>query len=142
VVTLVVPGFNDSDAELADVAQFLASVSVDIPWHVTAFHPDYRMTDRDATTAQTLLRAVASGQAAGLRYVYAGNIPGRVAQYENTYCPSCRAAVIERTGYRVFANHLEDGRCAHCGTPVPGRWGSARQSGCGVSDRGPRSVAV
>jgi pyruvate formate lyase activating enzyme len=142
VVTLVVPGFNDSDAELAAIAEFLASVSVDIPWHVTAFHPDYRMTDRDATTAQTLVRAVASGQAAGLRYVYAGNVPGRLAKYENTYCPSCHAAVVERAGYHILANHLEDGCCAHCGTRIPGRWGSTRQRGRGIRDRAPRSVAV
>jgi len=135
VVTLVVPGFNDSDAELAAIAEFLASVSVDIPWHVTAFHPDYRMTDRDATAVATLLRAVASGQAAGLRYVYAGNVPGRVAKYENTYCPSCHAAVIERTGYRILANHLEDGCCAHCGTRIPGRWGGIRPKERGITDR-------
>jgi pyruvate formate lyase activating enzyme len=142
VVTLVVPGFNDSDAELTELAQFLASVSVDIPWHVTAFHPDYRMTDRDATTVQTLLRAVASGHAAGLRYVYAGNLPGRVAGYENTYCPSCRAVAVERMGYRILANHLEDGRCGHCDTPIPGCWGRSRLEGRVASDNMPRSVAV
>ncbi|MGD0947215.1 MAG: AmmeMemoRadiSam system radical SAM enzyme [Candidatus Binatia bacterium] len=142
VVTLVVPGFNDSDAELAAIAEFLASVSVDIPWHVTAFHPDYRMTDRDATAVATILRALASGQAAGLRYVYAGNVPGRVAKYENTYCPSCHAAVVERTGYRILANRLEDGCCAHCGTRIPGRWGSIRPKERGITDRAPRTVAV
>ena len=124
VVTLVVPGFNDADAELAAVAQYLASVSVDIPWHVTAFHPDYKMADRESTTAATLLRAVASGRAAGLRYVYAGNIPGGVGGYENTCCPECGAVVVERHGYRIRAVHLIDGRCADCGTRIPGRWGS------------------
>ena len=126
VVTLVVPGFNDSDAELAAIARFLASVSVDIPWHVTAFHPDYKMTDRDATTVETLLRAVASANAAGLRFVYTGNIPGRAAQHENTYCPTCRAAVVERVGYRILANRLEGGCCRACGTRIPGRWGATR----------------
>src|SRR5438309_1569209 len=77
VVTLVVPGFNDTDAELRDIARFLVSVSPDIPWHVTAFHPDYKMSDRDGTPARTLIRAAEIGLAAGLRFVYAGNLPGR-----------------------------------------------------------------
>ncbi len=122
VVTLVVPGFNDSASELAAIAAFLASVSPDIPWHVTAFHPDYKMTHSDATTADTLLHAVESGRAAGLRYVYAGNLPGRVAQHENTRCPGCQATVVERLGYRIVANHLADDCCSRCGTRVPGRW--------------------
>jgi len=127
VVTLVVPGFNDSDAELAEVGSFLASVSVDIPWHVTAFHPDYKMTDHDLTTAETLLRAAVAGRAAGLRYVYAGNLPGDVGGYENTRCPRCEAAVIERSGYRIRAVHLDDGCCGACGTAIPGRWGEGRR---------------
>src|SRR5439155_1115787 len=88
VVTLVVPGFNDTDAELRDIARFMASVSPDIPWHVTAFHPDYKMTDRDRTTAKTLLRAAEVGVGEGLHFVYAGNLPGRVGPFENTSCPS------------------------------------------------------
>jgi pyruvate formate lyase activating enzyme len=127
VVTLVVPGFNDSDAELAEIAHFLASVSVDIPWHVTAFHPDYKMSDRDFTAAGTLMRAGESGRVAGLRYVYAGNLPGHVGGFENTYCPQCRAAVVERSGYRIGTVHLENGRCAECGTAIAGRWGSGRR---------------
>jgi pyruvate formate lyase activating enzyme len=124
VVTLVVPGFNDSDAELTEIAHFLASVSVDIPWHVTAFHPDYKMTDHDLTTADTLLRAATSGREAGLRYVYAGNLPGRVGDYENTCCPECHATVVERSGYRIRAVHLADGRCVRCGTRIAGTWGT------------------
>ncbi|MFI5394228.1 MAG: AmmeMemoRadiSam system radical SAM enzyme [Candidatus Binatia bacterium] len=142
VVTLVVPGFNDSFTELAEIARFLASVSVDIPWHVTAFHPDYKMTDRDATTVETLLGAVASGEAAGLRYVYAGNLPGRVAGHENTYCPRCRAPVVERIGYRILANHLANGCCARCGTRVPGRWGSSHRRPLRASDGVPRPLSV
>jgi len=142
VVTLVVAGFNDSDGELAAIADFLASVSADIPWHVTAFHPDYKMTDRDLTTAETLLRAAAAGRTAGLRYVYAGNLPGDVGSYENTQCPRCGAAVIERRGYRIRAVHLDDGCCARCGTAIPGRWGEARH----VRQRGgawvPRAVSL
>jgi len=141
VVTLIVPGFNDSDEELSAIAQFLASVSVDIPWHVTAFHPDYKMADSEFTAATTLLRAAASGHAAGLRYVYAGNIPGRVEGYENTYCPQCHAAVIERCGYRIVRIHLAGDRCANCGTTIPGKWGSqqrAQRQGAWV----PRPVAL
>jgi len=143
VVTLVVPGFNDSDVELAEIARFLASVSVDIPWHVTAFHPDYKMIDRDLTTADTLVRAAASGRAAGLRYVYAGNLPGHVGNYENTCCPQCHSTVIERSGYRIRAVHLDDGRCTQCHTPIAGRWGEG--SRCIAQQPGswmPRSVGL
>ncbi len=141
VVTLVVPGLNDTAVELNDIARFLASVSVDIPWHLTAFHPDYRMTDRTRTTAQTLVRAAADGRAAGLRYVYAGNIPGGVAGYENTYCPGCRAAVIERVGYRIRTVQIERGRCSRCGTEIAGRWGdnAPRSHADGA---GPHPVAI
>jgi pyruvate formate lyase activating enzyme len=126
VVTLIVPGFNDSDAELFAIAQFLASVSADIPWHVTAFHPDYKMADRDVTAAETLLRAAKHGREAGLRYVYAGNLPGRVGGYENTCCPECHATVVERSGYRIRAVHLTDGCCGQCGTRIAGVWGDGR----------------
>jgi pyruvate formate lyase activating enzyme len=123
VVTLVIPEFNDSASELSEIAEFLASVSADIPWHVTAFHPDYKMSGHDFTAAETLIRAVASGRAAGLRYVYAGNLPGHVAGYEHTYCPECHRAVVERHGYRILAVHLQDGACGRCGTRIAGRWG-------------------
>jgi len=124
VVTLIVPGFNDTDAELRDIARFLVSVSPDIPWHVTAFHPDYKMTDRDGTTAQTLLRAAELGVGEGLRYVYAGNLPGRVGPFENTYCPSCRVLLIERVGYTILRDLVTPGRgvCPSCSARIPGRW--------------------
>ena len=124
VVTLVVPGFNDTDAELRDIARFLASVSPDIPWHVTAFHPDYKMTDRERTGAKTLLRAAELGMGEGLRYVYAGNLAGRVGAFENTYCPSCRALLIERVGYTILRDVLTPARgaCPACGARIPGRW--------------------
>ena len=105
VVTLIVPGFNDGDEELSDVAQFLANVSLDIPWHVTAFHKDYKMTGPDNTSVNTLLKACELGKKAGLHYVYAGNLPGHVAEWENTYCPSCHALLIERYGFHVLAEH-------------------------------------
>jgi len=124
VVTLIVPGFNDTDAELRDIARFLVSVSPDIPWHVTAFHPDYKMTDRDRTTATTLRRAAELGVGEGLRYVYAGNLPGRVGPFENTSCPSCRALLIERVGYTILRDVLTPARgvCPSCGARIPGRW--------------------
>ncbi len=122
IVTLVVPGHNDDEGELRDIARFIASVSPDIPWHVTAFHPLYKMADRDRTPASTLLRAWEIGREEGLRFVYSGNlhIGGRT---ESTYCPSCDALLVERTGYRTRVLGLDDqGRCAHCATPIPGRW--------------------
>jgi pyruvate formate lyase activating enzyme len=122
IVTLVIPGFNDSDAELTQIAEFLASVSLDLPWHVTAFHQDYKMRDRANTVASTLLRAAEIGRRAGLRYVYAGNLPGRVGTYENTYCPSCRSLLIERYGYTILKNVLKDGACPNCHTLIPGVW--------------------
>jgi len=129
VVTLVIPGFNDSDAELADLARFLVSVSPDIPWHVTAFHKDYRMTDPANTDVRTLLRAAEIGAREGLRFVYAGNLPGRVGRWENTWCPGCGALLVERRGYRILANRIARGACPECGRAVPGYWeASARVS--------------
>ena len=123
VVTLVVPGFNDSDEELTDIARFLVSVSPDIPWHVTAFRPDYRMDDRESTSVRTLLRAADIGAHEGLHFVYAGNLPGSVRSWENTSCPGCRALLVERVGYRVLRNRIEaDGRCPDCRRPIPGVW--------------------
>jgi pyruvate formate lyase activating enzyme len=123
VVTLVVPGFNDSTEELMDAARFIAGVSKDIPWHVTAFHPDYKMTDTGYTPAKTLLRAAEIGQEAGLNFVYAGNLPGRVNEYEDTHCPNCRTVVVERRGYTLSKYRISaEGTCMKCGTPIPGVW--------------------
>lgn len=122
IVTLVIPGFNDSDEELREIAEFLVSVSPDIPWHVTAFHKDYKMTDPENTSVATLLRAAEIGRTAGLRFVYAGNIPGRVGRWENTYCPGCSALLVERVGYRIMQNRLVRGACPDCGRAIPGFW--------------------
>lgn len=122
VVTLVVPGFNDSEAELTDIAKFLVSVSPDIPWHVTAFHQDYRMTDPGNTSVSMLLRAREIGLASGLHYVYSGNRPGEVGETENTFCPSCHTTLIERYGFRVLSNKIKKGSCFQCGTKIAGRW--------------------
>ncbi len=122
VVTLLVPGFNDSDEELTDIARFLASVSPDLPWHVTAFHQDYKMTAPEPTSVATLLRAAEIGAREGLNFVYAGNVPGAVGEWEDTRCPSCRAVLIERRGFRVLANRIPDGVCPSCRYAVPGFW--------------------
>lgn len=123
VVTLVVPGFNDSSEELYDAARFLRSVSANIPWHVTAFHPDYKMTDHDYTPPKTLVRAAEIGREAGLNYVYAGNLPGRVEDYESTHCPNCNRVLVKRQGYVVTAYHLtEQGNCLYCGAKIAGLW--------------------
>jgi pyruvate formate lyase activating enzyme len=122
IVTLVVPEFNDSNEELQDIARFLVSVSRDIPWHVTAFHQDYKMTDHDSTPAGTLLRAAEIGYTAGLHFVYAGNLPGMTGKYENTYCPGCHEPLIERTGFIVQRNRLRNGTCPRCNMAIPGVW--------------------
>jgi len=123
VVTLVVPGFNDSEDELRSMAKFLANVSRDIPWHVTAFHKDYRMTDPANTSATQLVRAAEIGAEAGLRFVYVGNLPGRAGRWENTYCPDCGEVLIERTGYLIHGYHLtQGGQCPKCRAVIPGIW--------------------
>ena len=123
IVTLVIPGFNDSEDELKRAADFIASVSPDIPWHVTAFHQDYKMTDNANTTAEQLIRACEIGREAGLRYVYAGNLPGRVGSWENTYCPSCDELLVERYGYLIRQMKVTPaGKCPSCGENIPGIW--------------------
>ncbi len=124
LVTLIVPGFNDSDEELTRMAGFIADLSPDIPWHVTAFHPDYRMQDKGNTPAATLLRAWHIGKAAGLHYVYPGNLPGQVADTENTHCPHCAAVVVQRRGFTVMADRLRDGACPRCAASIAGVWHS------------------
>jgi pyruvate formate lyase activating enzyme len=123
IVTLVIPGFNDGEDELKRAADFIASVSRDIPWHVTAFHQDYRMTDNANTTAEQLIRACEIGRASGLRYVYAGNLPGRVGRWENTYCPSCDELLVERYGYLIRQMKVTPaGKCPSCSEQIPGIW--------------------
>jgi pyruvate formate lyase activating enzyme len=98
-------------------------VSPEIPWHVTAFHKDYKMTDPDDTPATTLVRACEIGARAGLRFVYAGNLPGRVGRWEHTYCPDCGDMLIERSGYVIKRQRIgSDGRCPSCSRRIPGIW--------------------
>ncbi len=129
IVTLIVPGFNDSDDELRRMAEFLAGISPDIPWHVTAFHKDYRMKDPDDTQPEHLLRAVEAGRAAGLRYVYAGNLPGELEGSEDTVCPGCGERVLRRYGYRIRDYRLTaGGKCPKCSAAIPGRWAECFRS--------------
>ncbi len=123
VVTLVIPDYNDSPEELWDAARFLVSVSADIPWHVTAFHPMYKHMNTPPASAALLQRAAEIGQEAGLHYVYAGNLPGRVGSLEDTHCPRCNTVLIKRQGYTIFAYHLTaQGTCPKCGEKIAGVW--------------------
>ncbi len=124
VVTLEVPGLNDSDEELQSIAAFIAGVSPDIPWHVTAFHRDYKLVHEKNTSVRQLLRARDLGRQAGLNYVYGGNLPGEVPEMENTCCPNCDTTLIRRVGYYILDNHLTPGgKCPDCGKAIPGVWG-------------------
>lgn len=123
VVTLVVPGLNDSEKELSEIARFIASVSPDIPWHVTAYHPDYRMEDKPWTQPAQLNLAYEIGEKAGLRYVYSGNRPGEVGSTENTYCPNCGELLVERFGFDILDNKMgPEGLCPWCSTVIAGVW--------------------
>ncbi|MCK4658911.1 MAG: AmmeMemoRadiSam system radical SAM enzyme [Phycisphaerae bacterium] len=135
VVTLMVPGFNDSEDEIRQIADFLASVSADIPWHVTAYHPDYKMPGGDRTPIETLNLAYQIAKEAGLRYVYSGNAPGTLEGHEDTRCSQCDTTLIRRTGFYVQSNVMVDGCCPSCKTRIPGVWGKApprRSTGWGM----------
>ena len=117
VTTLLIPGYNDDENELKGLAEYLAGVSRDIPWHVSRYHPDYRFDGARATPAERILRALKIGEEAGLRYLYAGNMPG--GEYENTRCPHCGATVIERAGFSASVVGLDGDACAACGKKLP-----------------------
>jgi len=125
IVTLLIPGFNDSEDELRKLTEFVASVSPNIPWHVTAFHGDYKMNEPRDTTPEDLLKAAEIGRESGLRYIYPGNLPGMVGDWENTHCPQCRETLIRRYGYLIQEYRItSEGRCPTCATEIPGRWSS------------------
>lgn len=147
IVTLLIPGFNDSSDEIRALTDFIASVSPEIPWHVTAFHQDYKMDGPRNTAPEDLLRAAEIGKHAGLRYVYAGNLPGMVAGLEDTHCPSCGETLIARHGYHVRKYRITaEGRCPKCSASVPGRW--SQKFDDQITDRpflpprGPRLVTI
>jgi pyruvate formate lyase activating enzyme len=135
IVTLVVPDFSDDPEDLKRMADFLASVDPLMPWHVTAFHPDYKFDRQKGfrqTTTEDLMKVVEHGERAGLKYIYPGNLPGRVGGGENTRCHHCGATVIERRGFMVTKNCVgEDGLCPNCGGALPGIWGKSSGHGDG-----------
>ncbi|MBM4276066.1 MAG: AmmeMemoRadiSam system radical SAM enzyme [Deltaproteobacteria bacterium] len=120
VTTLVIPGHNDSDEELTEIARFIHGVDPGIPWHVSAFYPTHQMLDRPRTPPATLLQAREIGLKAGLRYVYTGNIPGEGG--ENTYCYQCGELLIRRLGYSIRSNKIEEGKCPQCQAAIDGVW--------------------
>jgi pyruvate formate lyase activating enzyme len=119
ITTLVIPGHNDSEEELRGIAEFIRSLSADIPWHVSRFHPTYKLTDKPRTPVQTLKRAREIGREAGLRYVYEGNVPG---EGEDTACSACGKVIVQRLGFTVEENEIRSGKCRFCGTAVAGVW--------------------
>ena len=134
IVTLLIPGFNDGEEELRGLADFLASVSPDIPWHVTAFHKDYKMDGPRNTNKEDLLRAAEIGRQAGLRYIYAGNLPGMVGGLEDTMCVNCGEVLIKRHGYLIRDYKITAaGCCPRCAVRIPGRWAS--EFGGQIADR-------
>ena len=117
LTTLLIPGENDSDRELRELASWIAAIDVNMPWHISRFHPQYKIHTA-ATPLDTLKRAYAAGKEAGLRYVYLGN----VAEGSDTCCPECNAVLIERTFYQTALTGLADGLCGKCGTRIAGIW--------------------
>ena len=119
VTTLIIVGENDSDEELTEMAEFIANdLGKHVPWHLSAFHPDYKMQDHEFTGIDTLKRASEIGKRAGLYYVYMGNVP----VHGDTYCPQCGELLIDRTGYSITVNKLEDGHCPKCKREIEGVW--------------------
>jgi len=117
ITTLVVPGENDSEGELRDIAEFIASVDKNMPWHVSRFHPDYQFTDRQPTPEATLKKAQEIGKESGLTYIYVGNVIGFG---NDTFCPNCKKLLIKREVFSILEYNIKQGRCAFCNTAIPG----------------------
>jgi pyruvate formate lyase activating enzyme len=120
ITTLLIPGENDSRTELREIAEFLAEINPDIPWHVTAFHPDYKMLDKNPTPVKTVQRACETGKKTGLNFVYSGNIAE--TGFVDTLCSRCKKTLIQRIGNSVKKNSIREGCCSFCGELVPGVW--------------------
>ena len=118
VTTLIIPGYSDDENHLKGIAEFIRSNGVDIPWHVTAFYPAYKLLDVKPTPAESLRKAREIGLKAGLRYVYEGNIPGEGG--ENTYCYKCKEPLIIRYGFKIVENRLVNGKCPRCNQKIDG----------------------
>jgi pyruvate formate lyase activating enzyme len=123
ITTLLIEGKNDSDEEIRSIARFIADLDPSIPWHLSAFHPMYKMLDIERTPQSTLRRAYKIGQEEGLKHLYVGNIDDN--DYESTYCPNCKEKVIDRSGnigQFVISKISEDGKCPHCDYKLEGVW--------------------
>jgi pyruvate formate lyase activating enzyme len=117
ITTLVVTGQNDSEKELEQIASFIAGISVDIPWHISRFHPDYKALDSAATPLGILQRAAEIGEDKGLKFIYVGNV--RDTDRMNTRCPSCGEVVLRRAIMTVMGSNIKDGACGSCGAKLP-----------------------
>ncbi len=121
MTTLVIPGLNDSDQELSDIARFISGeLGTQTPWHLSRFTPQYRLRDRPPTPTASLEKAHALGKQNGLDFVYLGNVPGHPDG--STYCPGCSAKLIDRMGFSLGSGAVKDGRCPKCGREIPGVW--------------------
>ena len=121
VTTLLIPGLNDDERELEQLTSFIGNdLGWETPWHVSRFHPTYKLTDRPPTPVETIHKAREIGLKTGLKYVYCGNVPGD--EGESTVCYNCGQLLIQRWGFRVSANHIVDGKCPHCGVAIEGLW--------------------
>lgn len=120
ITTLLIPGLNDSDSELRELARFICNLDSGIPWHISRFHPTYRLNNIKPTPAESIHRAKEIGYSAGLKYVYTGNLPGDSG--EKTFCHNCGALLIDRYGFQVRANKIEKGCCPGCMSRIPGIW--------------------
>jgi pyruvate formate lyase activating enzyme len=118
VTTLIIPAENDSEAQMKGIAEFIAGVDVDIPWHISAFHPAYEFGDRESTPIETLQKARKTGKEQGLRYVYLGNVPAE----NDTYCYHCKEKVVERHYRGVRKMRITNNKCPGCGTRIAGKW--------------------
>lgn len=121
IVTLVVPDFNNSDDEIRGMAEFLADISPDIPWHLSAYHQDYKMKNEN-TRVEDLIRAAEIGTKAGLNYIYVGNVSGRTNKWKDTHCPDCGTMLVEREGWQVTSYNITENSCSKCGKTIPGYW--------------------
>jgi len=120
ITTLLIPGENDSEKEITQIAKFLKNISPDLPWHLSAFHPDYKMLNKNTTPLSSLQKAYEIGKKIGLNYIYLGNVPA--STLESTYCPNCQSLLIERIGYNIKVDNLKNGQCKKCQFKIPGVW--------------------
>jgi pyruvate formate lyase activating enzyme len=118
ITTLLIPGLNDTEEELQEIARFIFSLGKETPWHISRFHPMYKMLDRAPTSVLSLARAREIGMKAGLRYVYTGNVPGDIG--EDTFCYHCGKLLVDRLGFQILHNRIQGNRCFHCGSPIDG----------------------